>query len=135
MKVTRPISAVLLALLVLASSTSFMIGLHFCMGEVENVSLFTKADSCEKEQTLPPCHRNQKAPCCDDETFFHEGDDFKGSVKHLQVAALTAVELEQPTILIAEIIPAFPALYPRRHNYDPPLRTCDITVEHHVFLI
>ena len=44
MKPIRFISAVLLAIVVLVSSTSFMVGMHICMGEVQNIALFGKAD-------------------------------------------------------------------------------------------
>ena len=135
MKAIRTISAVSLALLVLVSSTSFMVGFHICMGEVQNVALFTKADGCEKEKSLPPCHRHQQAPCCDDETLIHKGDDFKAAVGHVHMAAPTPVDIQQPMVLISEVIPASPAAQYQYHYYDPPLRSCDLTVEHQVFLI
>jgi hypothetical protein len=135
MKAIRKISAVLLALLVLVSTTSFMVGFHICMGEVQNVALFTKADGCEREQSLPPCHRHMKAPCCEDETYFHEGDDFKASVDHVHQVAPAAIDVEQPLVLLSEVIPSAPSSRIQYHNYDPPLRSCDRTVEHQVFLI
>ena len=135
MKAIRKISAVLLALLVLMSTTSFVVGFHICMGEIQNVALFGKADSCEKEKSLPACHRHSKAPCCADETFFHEGNDFKASVEHIHIVAPTPVDIEQPLVLISEVIPAAPISRTQYYNYDPPLRSCDLTVEHQVFLI
>lgn len=135
MKAIRSISAILLALLVLVSSTSFMVGFHICMGEIKNVALFTKADGCEKEKSLPPCHRNQKPPCCADETFFHEGDDFKASIDHIHIVAPAPSDIEQPIFLISEVIPESPIVPFHYFDYDPPLRTCDLTVEHQVFLI
>jgi hypothetical protein len=135
MKAFRTISAVMLALLVLFSSTSFMIGMHFCMGEVQNIALFTKADVCEKEQSMPPCHRHMKVPCCEDKTVVHKGDDFKASLASLQILAPAAIDIEQPSILISEIIPSAPVSRIQYYQYDPPLRSCDLTVEHQVFLI
>lgn len=135
MKLFRTISAILLAFLVLVSSTSFMVGLHICMGEVENIALLTKADGCEKEKSLPACHRNMMAPCCADEVFFHEGDDFKASAEQPCIVAPVPIDIEQPLVLIAEIIPSAPEARIQYYNYDPPLRSCDRTVEHQVFLI
>jgi hypothetical protein len=135
MKAIRSISAVLLAILVLVSSTSFMVGLHICMGEVRHVALFSKADRCKMEQSLPPCHRHMKAPCCADETLVHKGDDFKASTEHIHIAPPTPTDIEQPMILISEIVPAAQNAQLRFYNYDPPLRFCDLTVEHQVFLI
>ena len=135
MKVIHSISAVLLALLVLVSSTSFMVGFHICMGEVQNVALFTKADGCEKEQSLPPCHRHLKAPCCEDATYVHDGDDFKASIDHYQAVAPAQINIEHPMVLISEVIPDSPISRTRYYKYDPPLRSCDLTVVHQVFLI
>jgi hypothetical protein len=135
MKVIRNISAVLLAMLVLVSSTSFMVGMHFCMGEVQNVALFAKADDCEKEKNLPPCHRHEKAPCCDDETLVHKGDDFKASIAKYHAVAPTVADVAHPVIIISEVIPTAPISRIQYADYDPPLRSCDLTVEHNVFLI
>lgn len=135
MKAFRTISAIVLATLVLVSSTSFMVGFHICMGEVQNVSVFTKADVCEMERNLPPCHSQMQGTCCDDETFFHEGDDFKASVEQVNISAPAPIYIEQQEILIAEVIPSAPSSRTHYYNYDPPLRSCDLTVAHQVFLI
>jgi hypothetical protein len=135
MKTVRSISAILLAVLVLVSSSSFMVGMHICMGEIQNVALFTKADGCEKEKNLPPCHRHQNAPCCDDETIVHRGEDFKASIDQIQIVVPAPFDIEQPLVLISEIIPSAIASRVHYYNYDPPLRPCDLTVEHQVFLI
>jgi len=135
MKVFRSISAVLLAILVLVSSTSFIVGIHFCMGEMQNIALFGKAGGCEKESALPACHKHMKPACCEDEAVYHEGNDFKGSIEQISLAAPLAMDIEQPPVLLAEVIPGSPIARTHYHNYDPPLRTCDLTVEHHVFLI
>jgi hypothetical protein len=135
MKVIRSISAVLLAILVLVSSTSFVVGMHICMGEVQNIALFTHADGCQKEMALPPCHKHMKPACCKDEVLYHDGADFKGSIEHVQIDAPAPMDIEQPVALISEIIPSAPIAQTHYYNYDPPLRSCDLTVEHQVFLI
>ena len=136
MKAFRSIAAVLLGILVLVSSTSFMVGMHFCMGEVQNIAFLTKADGCEKEKKLPPCHRQTNAPCCEDETIIHDGDDLKASIAQIQIIAPAQdQDIELPLILVAEIIPSAPFSRIRYYNYDPPLRSWDLTVEHQVFLI
>ncbi|MEX2233825.1 MAG: hypothetical protein WD824_16790 [Cyclobacteriaceae bacterium] len=135
MKAVRSIAAVSLAILVLVSSTSFMVGMHLCMGEVQNIAFFSKADGCEKEQSLPPCHRDTKAPCCDDQTVIHETDDFKTSATHHHIVVPAPMDIEQALILISEVIPSAPLSRFKYYSYDPPLRSCDLTVEHQVFLI
>lgn len=135
MKAFKTISALLLASLVLVSSTSFTIGMHFCMGEVKNIALFSKADGCEMEKKLPPCHRQTKTSCCDDQTVVHEGDDFKASIADLHFEVSLAPVIDQPLILISEIIPSSAIFRFQYYNYDPPLRSYDLTVAHQVFLI
>lgn len=135
MKAFRSIAAVALAILVMVSSTSFMVGMHLCMGEVQNIAFFSKAEGCEKEQSLPPCHRHTTAPCCEDETVIHKSDDLKAGIAHMHVAVPAPMDLEQPLILISEVIPTAPLSRFKYYSYDPPLRSCDLTVEHHVFLI
>src|SRR5687768_17674727 len=90
MKAIRTISTLLMATLLLVSSTSFMVGMHVCMGEVQSIAIFSKADGCAMEKNLPPCHRHMTAPCCDDETVIHEADDFKLTTAHQQVSPLAA---------------------------------------------
>jgi len=135
MKVIRSISAVLLAILVLVSSTSFVVGMHICMGEVQNIALFGKAESCQKERALPACHKHMKPACCEDEVVYHQGTDFKASIAHEHMDAPAPMDIGQPLVLISEVIPAVPAASLQYYKYDPPLRTCDLTVEHQVFLI
>lgn len=135
MKAFRTISSILLATLVLVSSTSFMVGLHICMGEVQNVSIFSKADECDMEKNIPPCHRKMQEPCCDDETIVHEGNEFKASVAHIQLSAPAPVDITTPAVLISEVIPAAPFARPPYYNYDPPLRSCDLTIALQVFII
>jgi hypothetical protein len=135
MKAIRSISAIMLACLVLVSSTSFMMGMHLCMGEVQNIAFFSKADGCKEEERLPPCHKHTTAPCCDDETVVHQGNDFKASAATFHVPVPGAVDAAELHILISEIIPAAPLSRVKYFNYDPPLRSCDRTVEHRVFLI
>jgi hypothetical protein len=135
MKVFRSISAILLVFLVLVSSTSFIIGMHLCMGEIQNIAFFSKADGCPKEQSLPPCHRHTTAPCCEDETVIHKGNDFKASIAQPHILVQPPVEIEQPLVLVSEIIPTAPIARIQYYNYDPPLRSCNFTIQYQVFLI
>ena len=134
MKIARSISIILLAILSLAASTRFTVGMHFCKGKIKSMALFTKAPACFNEKKLPPCHRQTK-PCCEDQTVVHEDEDFKVSFSQFYFDASATTDVEQPLVLLSEIIPSVPLAKTRYLNYDPPLRTCDITVANHVFLI
>jgi len=135
MKIFRPIVSITLALLVLVSSTSFVVGIHVCMGQVQNVTLFTKAEGCGMEQNVPPCHKTTTKPCCEDETIVHKSSELKASVDQLQITPITPVDAVLPHMVMAEIIPAYDFISATYHSYDPPLRSCDLILEHHVFLI
>lgn len=135
MKTIRTISAVLLALLVLVSSTHFIVGMHICMGEVQNVSLFSKADGCAMEKQLPPCHRHNQAPCCDDQTLVHEGADLKTSFENISFVTPWVFIAESPMVVLSEITPSLTRQVTSTSFYDPPLPPVDRVVTLQVFLI
>ena len=135
MKVFKAISVFSLVLLVLVSSSNFMIGIHFCSGDIQNIGFLTKADVCEKEQKQPPCHQHLTAPCCDDETIVHESDELKASPSYTQIASAPVMEIAELEVLISEIIPSEPFSRSPYHLYDPPLPTQEITIANQVFLI
>ena len=130
----RTISSIALAFLVLVSSSSFMVGMHFCKGEIKHLALFTNADGCEKEKELPPCHKHLASPCCDDESIIHEGKGFKASTSDILIAG-PVVDIDIPAIIIAEIIPTARAKKATFYNYDPPIRSLDLTVTYREFLL
>lgn len=135
MRTIRTISSILLAMLVLVSSTSFIVGMHVCMGEVQNMAVFAKADGCEKEKQLPPCHRDTTPPCCEDETLTHVAEDLKVITSPVHVNPVDAADLEHTLALIAEIIPSPDRIANAYSHYIPPLLSTDLIVEHRVFLI
>ena len=135
MKALRTISTIFLCLLVLFSSSSFMVGIHLCSGNIQDIALFSKAKSCVNEKELPPCHKQESKPCCEDESVIHDAQDVKGDVSKLQLSPAPGFDIDQPLVLIAEVIPSSSLAQIQYYNYDPPLRWTDITVEHHVFLI
>ncbi|HYF67586.1 MAG TPA: hypothetical protein VD884_05585 [Ohtaekwangia sp.] len=135
MKYLKTIAVFALALLVLVSSSSFMVGIHFCQGEIKNVSFFSAAPACEKEQNLPPCHRHEKKSCCDDETIVHEGQDFKASVTDFALFSAPALDIVSPVLLISLDLPGAPDLTFPFYAYDPPALSYDRTLSHRVLLI
>lgn len=135
MKVLRIISSLFLALLVVVSSTSFTVGVHFCMGEAQDVALFGEAEGCEMQQRLPPCHRHQRASCCDDETIAHESEDIKPVSSEDQVTAGLQLVTSQLLVPIRDVVPSI-AIEPEGTLADhPPLPAPNLIVEHQVFLI
>lgn len=132
MKTYRSILSMGFCLLVLLSSSSFMIGFHLCGGDVQNVTLFSKATACPMEKQLPPCHRQEKS-CCDDEIVIHEAQDFKNSITEFSFHPELISEVASP-ILVSQIISETAGQNNFTH-YHPPLRATDLTVSHQVFRI
>lgn len=131
----RSILSLAAVMLVLFSSSSFMVGIHLCGGDVQNIALFAKADVCEMEKQLPPCHKQEPKPCCDDEVIIHEGESFKVTSTEISFVSNSAIEMVIPEVLISEVIPSSPVSNSHYCNYDPPLRADDLTVSLQVFLI
>jgi hypothetical protein len=135
MKFLKTISVFTMAFLVLFSSSSFMVGIHWCAGEIQSMALLSEADGCEMEKNLPPCHKHVSEPCCEDETILHQGEGFKASVSDIAISISPTLDLELPHVILSEVIPSVPFLHPDYYDYDPPLRSYDLTVSHRVFLI
>jgi hypothetical protein len=135
MRTFRKISSLAFVFLVLFASTHFMVGIHFCGGEIQSVALFGKPEGCPMEQNMPPCHRQMSASCCDNETIIHNAEAFKGDIAQISLPGTTSIDITQPPVLVAEIVPVASGTGTHGYNYDPPLRTHDITVALRVFLI
>jgi hypothetical protein len=134
MKVIRSISSIILALLVLAASSSFYVGVHSCGGTVNAVAFMQEADGCG-HQSLPPCHRQLMKGCCENESIVHQGEDFKTYSTQITIAASPFVDVVLPSVLLAEVIPSAVISKTYYYNYDPPLRATDRTIDLQVFLI
>ena len=134
MRLLKPISIFTLVSLVLLSSSNFMVGIHVCSGEIRNVAFLTKAKACEKEQSLPPCHRHTP-PCCEDEAIVHEGDELKGAVSPVQLAASPATDMPPLEVIVAEVVPSWSLSRAPFFLYDPPEPSLDITISNQVLLI
>jgi hypothetical protein len=117
------------------SSSNFMVGIHFCSGEIQNIGFLTEAEACEKEQSTPPCHRHTTTPCCEDETILHHSDELKSSLSHVHAAAPLAMDMVDFEVLVSEVIPESPASRTPYFLYDPPGPSLDITITNQVLLI
>ena len=87
-KVVHKISAVLMTLVVLFSTMSFTMHMHYCGDTLVDSSYFEKADSCGMEMPQPAsssdCEGVQKN-CCADKEFTLEGQDELSLTHELQM--------------------------------------------------
>lgn len=75
-----------MALLLLASTVSWTVGKHYCMGRLMDVSLFEHAEDCGMAMNEIPENEtaNTLESCCNDELVVLEGqDDLKNPIDHL----------------------------------------------------
>lgn len=72
-KTIRKITALLMAIVVLLTTTSFTISMHYCQGELIHTAIFQKAHSCGMEMNMSD--EMKKKGCCDDKEIHIEGQD------------------------------------------------------------
>ena len=132
----RKVVALTLAVLTLSASTTFSMGIHFCGGQLESISVVSAAEPCGMQKSLPPCHRQMTPSCCEDHTIVHDGDEFNSTQS-------ISTDLDLAT---EKIIPEFIFLYDLQPELflmastsyaasDPPLITCDRSVTFRTLLI
>ncbi len=116
-----------MALLVVASTISWTVDKHLCMGRVMDISLFSHADDCGMSQ-------NMEKTCCDDESFTVKGqDDLKMSFNDLN--------LDQQIFIVVLVESYFNLLESNKEapdafkEYSPPPLIRDVQVLDQTFLI
>jgi hypothetical protein len=139
MKVLKPIVSISLALLVLVSSSSFMVNMHFCGGQMQSVSLIEEAAACPMEVNLPPCHKKmeiKKSGCCEDKHVAFEGKDFNAKIQDFSLLNWQAINWVASLPVIMEVIQINEALaFSNYTPYKPPIVERDIPVLKQSFLI
>ncbi|MBT8253112.1 MAG: hypothetical protein KJN68_04010, partial [Bacteroidia bacterium] len=76
--VLHKIMSVFMALVVVLSTMSFAVGMHFCGETLVDTALFQKADSCGMELMMKASDSEcsvMKINCCTDEQVLIEGQD------------------------------------------------------------
>lgn len=131
-KIKAQISAVLLALMTLVSSSQFMVSAHFCGGDLKSFSLLSKADPCHAAKQIPPCHRAAK-PCCEDLNSIHSSDEFNSinQVAQVPIIGFTIIPLFETFTSEANHTASITHL-PSRSDNGPPT---DFQILYSVFLI
>jgi len=126
-----------LAMLLLASTTSWTVGKHYCMGHLMNVSLFAHAEDCGMDMMMDEGETSRgemENSCCDDEIITVEGqDDLKHSLEDISLGQqlfLAAFAYSYLKVLEFPSVRQLPNEY-----YPPPLLIKDIQLLDEVFLI
>ncbi|MGI9550991.1 MAG: HYC_CC_PP family protein [Aurantibacter sp.] len=127
----------LMALLLLASTTSWTVGKHYCMGHLIDVSFFSQAEDCGMDMPMSGDDMSQmesENSCCSDEFIVVEGqDDLKLSFDE--------IKLDQQMFLVAfvntylNLLQVQTEQYVPHEHYPPPLLVKDIQLLDEVFII
>jgi len=127
-----------MAFVVMFTTMSFTVDMHYCGDSLVNFSLFEKAESCGMEKTpvALDCERPgmTEKSCCSDQQIVKEANtDLKTSFDKLSYQQQTFVATFFYTYLnlfegLDENIVPF-------KDYHPPFLECDVLVLNQVFLI
>lgn len=142
MRYIKTIASVILAVLVLVSSTTFTVGLHVCRGHVHNIAVMQKAQPCAMERMAAElgfadeaCGMTGKMTCCEDRTLSFEGTDYQYKAPTtLTLQDVTTVPAVLP-FLLSLVSPPQSAVYTSFDSYKPPLLHRDVTILVQSFLI
>ncbi|MHA7830662.1 MAG: HYC_CC_PP family protein [Flagellimonas sp.] len=117
----------LMALLVLASTVSWTVDKHICMGRVMDISFFAHADDCGMDMKM-------EKSCCDDESFTVQGqDDLKLSFENFSLdQQVFLVSFVQTYFQLFETDSDEPTPF---SEYNPPPLIRDVQVLDQTFLI
>ena len=116
-----------MALLLLASTVSWTVDKHICMGRVMDISLFSHADDCGMSQDM-------EKSCCDDESFTIKGqNDLKISFENLSLdQQVFLVSFVQTYFQLFEVEFEETNLF---NEYNPPPLIRDVQVLDQTFRI
>jgi hypothetical protein len=134
---------IILAFLLLISTTGFSISTHFCQNQLQDLQLFCQAKTCSELRTQKEsCHniadeqpQSCKKGCCESNSDFYQLDldqqttstDFKPlNINILSTLLFVALNLKLPSVDQKST---------DYFNYKPPLLICDYTAELQTFLI
>ncbi|MEM8526712.1 MAG: hypothetical protein AAGG68_18880, partial [Bacteroidota bacterium] len=132
------ITAVLLAFLMLVTSLSLALDIHYCKGKIKSLSIFGKAKSCHEQKAIHTCpfhakmQQQEDSNCCDNETTFVQADIDK------VVSSVELADLQQLAIAFVQVF--CPEVSPERQiiifeHYKPPLIAQDISLLVQSFLL
>jgi len=121
------IASLVMAFLLLASTVSWTVDKHICMGRVMDISFFAHADDCGMDMDM-------EKSCCDDETFTVQGqDDLKISFENFNLdQQVFLVRLVHTYFQLFEIDSEEPTPF---SEYNPPPLIRDVQVLDQTFLI
>ena len=97
----KRVLALVLAILLLVSSTGYSIDLHFCQGQFQTFNLYGKAKKCHDNKKVSPCHASTKPVCQPSEDLLSAAGENSGCCRNQQVEIEASVRDVISTELIS----------------------------------
>ncbi|WP_338358453.1 HYC_CC_PP family protein [Yeosuana marina] len=129
----------LLAALILLTTSSFRVNIHYCGDELVSMALFGKAKICtdkieKNDFSIKNCSALHEKDCCDSQTIVKQTDNvFETSKSELDV---------QTIVFLNSLYYTYQNLFAGKEknivsfdNYRPPLLTKDVQILHETYLI
>lgn len=128
-----------LAVLILLSTSSFTVDMHFCCNKLVDMSLIGKAKVCaekvqKKDSPLKQCTTLQEKDCCSNESFVKTGND---TIKkaNTKLEAETVIFLNTFFYAYVNLFEGFEENIVPFKQYRLPLLSKDIQILHETYLI
>lgn len=124
-----------MSLLVLFSTVSFTVEMHYCGDALIDISVFSEVERCASEAYEIELEKITKKSCCKDVVDLVEGQD------ELQKTSFDDLDLDQQLFLdiyfqsYKNLFEGLPQHLIPHKNYSPPNLVFDIQVLDQVFLI
>lgn len=128
-----------LAALILLTTSSFKVDMHFCGTELVSMAIFGKAKTCKdetekKDFSIKNCSSLQEKDCCDSHTFVKQGNNVLENTK-CELEAQTIVFLNTFYYTYQNLFEGLEKNIVPFKQYRPPLLSKDIQILHETYLI
>ncbi|WP_338359237.1 HYC_CC_PP family protein [Yeosuana marina] len=128
-----------LAALILLSTSSFTVDMHFCCDKLVDMAILGKAKVCtekiqKKKETSKQCTTLQEKDCCSNQSFVKTGD-YTIKKANTKLEAETIIFLNTFFYVYVNLFEGLDKNIAPFKQYRPPLLFKDVQVLHETFLI
>ncbi len=143
------ISAVVMAALMMLSSSGIAMDMHFCQNQLKGINFFGEAKSCHEKKSKPPCHKTKKVcrhlddttkqdtkdDCCHNEQVVIDGLDTNATLAQYDTSVHSTLTFLAAFVAIYFLPSQIDSAFQADFLYKPPLPDSSIQILYQVFLI
>jgi len=147
--ISHRITAVLLSLLMLLSSTGFSMDMHYCQDNLQGISFLGNTGSCLSKKSTSCCPKSKKTchdnsneldnidedNCCHNESIVINKSDFDATSPQIATGQDIKIEFVDAFVTVYVFNNILKADSQKYIKYKPPLPDRDVQVLYQVFLI